>query len=99
MRSSEGHDPAGHPTSRTSGLDFNRRDRPSFHQAPTMASSGEELAGGCRKTGSTPAEVSCCPCEDGTCLSELTKAECQKKCPAGGHGEAEDWKLGWECIK
>lgn len=48
MRSNEGHDPAGHPTSRASGLDFNRRDRPSFHPAPTIsvcAGQGHDLIG------------------------------------------------------
>jgi hypothetical protein len=65
---------------------------------PAMASSGEEIVGGCRKTGSTPAEETCCKCEDGTCKSALTKAQCQSRCPAEGHKFAEDWKEGWECI-
>jgi hypothetical protein len=63
-----------------------------------MAGSGEKIDGRCRKTGSTPAEATCCECEDGSCKSGLNEALCQLFCVLGGHLHAKNWKEGWECI-
>jgi hypothetical protein len=63
---------------------------------PAMASSGEKGTV-CRKLGSTSPTETCCECNDGTCKSVLTEAQCISRCPSEGHGAKKEWKEGYEC--
>lgn len=63
-----------------------------------MAGPDEKRDGGCRKTGSTPADATCCQCRDGTSRSNLEEGLCVLFCVLGGHLGAEDWKKGWEAV-